>query len=123
MLHKRFLEMGAVTIILTGINELLFVISLLLSDVRESRYRSRHETVNLCVVKHLIHFKITAFFPPFIRFFGLDKIRRIKFNQPISCEFRENRFRQRHFFLSGVNKMLSVLSSFPSHLDAVWYRI
>lgn len=49
--------MGAVTIILTGMSELLFVISLILGDVRDSRYRSTHDVVKLGVVQHVIHFK------------------------------------------------------------------
>lgn len=57
VIYKRFLKIGAERIILTGVSELLFVISLLLGYVRESRYRSTHEVVKLGVMKHITHLK------------------------------------------------------------------
>jgi hypothetical protein len=61
--------MGVVSIILTRLSELLFVISLLLGDVRESRYRSTHEVVKLGESEtHNSLQDINAFFPLFIHF-------------------------------------------------------
>jgi hypothetical protein len=41
---------------------------------------------------------------------------------PSKCEFRENRYSERHNLLKGVNEFTSVFPHLSPNLGEIWYR-